>query len=365
MLIGYRMLWNRLQVLWAPKGDIQLVDLDDDYYLVKFATEDDYVKFLIESLWTIFGSYLTVQPWSREFSTSQVFPSLVILWVRLPGLPYHYYMKSLFCRIATTLGRVVKVDYNTQGGERGKFTRLAIMLDFTKPLRSCIGIDGFIRRLGYEGSQNISFGCGTYGHAKELFGNPKYAGAVTNNQSHRFFPLAKKQVDKVSHEDLFGPWMVVEDRRRRNHRGFEWGGEFGANVVAMIPSRVPSVVPMSGPSTSNQHHAVTIVEEGDDREGGTGLASRAGSKGFGKKKVQFKKKTDSRSIDRVISPAWSNGVNVCCDTPRQRDTIDEDIPLRAKSHDDPRLNVEVVVEGQSVVDMVQLDDDRYPALVVD
>ncbi|KAK9033654.1 hypothetical protein V6N11_049840 [Hibiscus sabdariffa] len=69
-----------------------------------------------------------------------------------------------------------------------------------------------------QSSQNICFGCGTYGHAKELCGNPEYAGAVINNQSHCYFPLANKQVNKVSHEDLFGPWMVVEDRRRRNHR---------------------------------------------------------------------------------------------------------------------------------------------------
>ncbi|KAK8659864.1 hypothetical protein V6N13_030056 [Hibiscus sabdariffa] len=53
---------------------------------------------------------------------------------------------------------------------------------------------------------------------QELCGNPEYAGAVINNQSHCYFPLANKQVNKVSHEDLFGPWMVVEDRRRRNHR---------------------------------------------------------------------------------------------------------------------------------------------------
>ncbi|KAK8659865.1 hypothetical protein V6N13_030057 [Hibiscus sabdariffa] len=133
----------------------------------------------------------------------------------------------------------------------------------------------------------------------------------------------------------------------------------------MIPGRVPSVVTTGGPGTSNQHHPVTIVEEGDDREGGTGLASRAGSKGYGKKKVQFKKKMDIRSIDRVMSPDWSNGFSVCSDTPRQRDTIDEDIALRAKPHDDPRLNVEVVVEGQGVVDMVQSDDDHDPTLVVD
>ncbi|KAL4284648.1 hypothetical protein GQ457_16G019820 [Hibiscus cannabinus] len=211
-------LWNRIHALWAPQGSIQLVDLDNDYYLVKFAAEEDYAKVLTEGPWTIFGNYLIVQPWSRGFLTNLVFPSQVIVWERLPGLPYRHYTKSLFRRIAAILGRVVRVDYNTHGGDRGKFARLTIMLDLTKPLRSCIGIDGFIQWLEYEGLQNICFGCGTYGHAKEHCGNPEHAGTTHNSQGNRSFPLSNKQVDKVSSEDLFGPWMVVEDRRRRPRR---------------------------------------------------------------------------------------------------------------------------------------------------
>ncbi|KAL4384417.1 hypothetical protein GQ457_15G013710 [Hibiscus cannabinus] len=33
--IGYRALWNRIMALWCPVGAISLVDLDNDYYLVR------------------------------------------------------------------------------------------------------------------------------------------------------------------------------------------------------------------------------------------------------------------------------------------------------------------------------------------
>ncbi|KAK8538747.1 hypothetical protein V6N13_009128 [Hibiscus sabdariffa] len=50
---------------------------------------------------------------------------------------------------------------------------------------------------------------------EEHCGNLEHAGTAHNSQGNRSFPLSNKQVDKVSSEDLFGPWMVVEDRRRR------------------------------------------------------------------------------------------------------------------------------------------------------
>ncbi|KAL4387446.1 hypothetical protein GQ457_09G020350 [Hibiscus cannabinus] len=156
--------------LWKPTGEFQLIDLENDYFLVKFSVEGDYVNVLADGPWTIFGHYLTVQPWTREFSTSQEFPSHVLVWVRLPGLPYRYYTKVLFRRIAAILGQIVKVDYNTVGGERGKFARLAVMVDLTKPLRPCLGIDDFVQHLEYEGLHNICFQCGVYGHSKEVYG---------------------------------------------------------------------------------------------------------------------------------------------------------------------------------------------------
>ncbi|KAK8553972.1 hypothetical protein V6N12_030951 [Hibiscus sabdariffa] len=376
--IGYRMLWNHIQALWAPQGNIQLVDLDKDYYLVKFVVDEDYVKVLAEGPWIIFGNYLTVQPWSHEFSTNQVFPSQVIVWVRLSGLLYHYYMKSLFLRITSILGRVVKVDYNTHGGERGKFARLAIILDLTKPIRSCIGIDGFIQQLEYERLHNIFFGCGNHS-----------------------FPLANKQADKVSSKDLFGTWMLVEDRRRRTLRNDNAGksmiketsgsrfdilhnfpvedetrddnclrgtsGEvsLGAYVVAMIPGRVPTVISKGSSGSTDQHQAITIVEEEDGREGGNGPVSQAGSKGFGKKKVQFKKKSELRISNRVLSSEWSDVVNICSDTSRQCDVVGDDVVLWVKSPDDPRSTIEMSTEGQAVADMVQSNEEMNPVLVVD
>ncbi|MBA0600138.1 hypothetical protein Gorai_006336, partial [Gossypium raimondii] len=56
-------------------------------------------------------------------------------------LPYRFYNKKLLRFIAGTLGKVVKVDYNTTTGKKGKFARFAIVIDLNKPLKEFVGIN--------------------------------------------------------------------------------------------------------------------------------------------------------------------------------------------------------------------------------
>ncbi|XP_039047520.1 uncharacterized protein LOC120188041 [Hibiscus syriacus] len=136
-----------------------------------FESEQDYTHVLMEGPWTIFGCYLTVQQWSRTFSTSEKHPSQVIVWVRLPGLPYRYYSKAIFRRIAMVIGQVVKIDYSTNSGERGRFARLTVLVNLNKPLIPCLKINEFWQKIEYEGLQQICFQCGIYGHSKEVCGS--------------------------------------------------------------------------------------------------------------------------------------------------------------------------------------------------
>ncbi|KAL4281246.1 hypothetical protein GQ457_03G036790 [Hibiscus cannabinus] len=257
--IGYRVLWNRIKALWMPQGQFQLVDLENEYFLVKFEVEADYVKVLADGPWTIFGSYLTVQPWTREFSTAQDFPTHVLVWVRLPGLPYRYYTKEVFRRIATVLGRIVRVDYNTMAGDRGKFARLAILVDLKKPLRPCLGIDGFLQQLEYEGLHNICFKCGLYGHSRDLCGHPGEEIKTPSVQEKHSFPFTGSERKAVDAEELYGPWMLASNRRRRSRRLNDTGkmadpnaGKSRFDVLAsdgseeLIPSDVVSLNAVPG-----------------------------------------------------------------------------------------------------------------------
>ena len=194
--IGLRALKNRIQALWNPMGDFSIIDLDNDYYLIKFSLDTDYDKVISGGPWMIYGSYLTVQPWSREFSTAEDHPKQILAWVRLPGLPYRYYSKHLFNAIAGLVGEVIRVDFNTMEGRRGRFARLAVMVRLDQPLLPGMIIDGRFQRIEYEGLPLICFGCGKYGHTKEL---------CAEVQKQEAQPKIVEPTPKAA--EMYGPWM--------------------------------------------------------------------------------------------------------------------------------------------------------------
>ncbi|MBA0662088.1 hypothetical protein Goklo_006283, partial [Gossypium klotzschianum] len=114
----------------------------------------------------------------------------VLACVRFPGLPYRYYTKGIFQTLVSEVRRIVKIDYNTIGGRKGKFTRMAIFVYLNKPLVHYIDIDGFTQKIEYEGLLQICYDSGSM------------VMASSNKASE----------DK---EGLYGPWMVANTRRMR------------------------------------------------------------------------------------------------------------------------------------------------------
>ncbi|KAL4282935.1 hypothetical protein GQ457_16G012150 [Hibiscus cannabinus] len=79
--VGYNVLQNRIYSIW------KLIDIENDYFLVKFSARTDYIRVMSDGPWMIFGHYLTVEPWSMDFNPHQTKPCRILAWVRLPGLP--------------------------------------------------------------------------------------------------------------------------------------------------------------------------------------------------------------------------------------------------------------------------------------
>ncbi|MBA0789205.1 hypothetical protein Gotri_028162 [Gossypium trilobum] len=58
--IGCNALWNKIMAIWKPIAQIKLVDLENEYYMIKFKAMEDYTKALSEGPWIIYGNYFTV-----------------------------------------------------------------------------------------------------------------------------------------------------------------------------------------------------------------------------------------------------------------------------------------------------------------
>ncbi|KAH1080237.1 hypothetical protein J1N35_019998 [Gossypium stocksii] len=166
--------------LWNTSKHFHLMDIENGYFLAKLQSTEDYVKVLSQRPWVIYGQYLTVQPWTKEFKSLQPYPSLVLAWIRLPGLS-GYLKKKILEAIGETINKVVHSDFNTDSGTRYRFARMAVYINIKEPLIGQVLVNGLYQKVEYEGLPYICFSCGWD------------AGA-------------------------YRPWIVVERKFRRNIR---------------------------------------------------------------------------------------------------------------------------------------------------
>ncbi|KAJ1440032.1 hypothetical protein SESBI_02265 [Sesbania bispinosa] len=81
----------RLIKLWQPKARLEVIDLDNEYFVIRFEDWDDLQHFFEDGPWMIAGHYIVIQRWKPGFSPYANDLRRVALWVRVPGLPIEYY----------------------------------------------------------------------------------------------------------------------------------------------------------------------------------------------------------------------------------------------------------------------------------
>ncbi|KAJ6329689.1 hypothetical protein OIU77_011210 [Salix suchowensis] len=102
--LNYHFLRERLLQRWKLKGPMTLIDLENNFFIVKFLLDEDMEYVLTRGPWQIVGQYVTTQ----RFDVLE--------------------------KIGNLIGHTVKVDSHTMSQARGKFARICVELDISKPL---------------------------------------------------------------------------------------------------------------------------------------------------------------------------------------------------------------------------------------
>ncbi|CAN0906295.1 hypothetical protein LINGRAHAP2_LOCUS24161 [Linum grandiflorum] len=93
---------KRLESLWALNGIIQVADMSNWCYVVRFSSEQDYLKAAFGGPWKIFDYYIVVSIWSPNFNVNQPIRK-IITWIH----PLHYFNDLAVSRIAGYVGRAI------------------------------------------------------------------------------------------------------------------------------------------------------------------------------------------------------------------------------------------------------------------
>ncbi|XP_070056894.1 uncharacterized protein [Nicotiana tomentosiformis] len=113
-LMGKRILHHylkkKIQDLWRATEKFSLIDLGEDYYIVKFSKEENVIKALQNGPWFINSFFLSVQKWKPNFMASHARQSFTAVWVRLPQLLTEFYDRIILTKIGKKIERLLKID---------------------------------------------------------------------------------------------------------------------------------------------------------------------------------------------------------------------------------------------------------------
>jgi hypothetical protein len=112
--VTYAALARRLKQIWNPKADFLLMDLERDFFIASFSSQEDYDYLLKNGPWMVQDHYLSIRKWHAKFDPDEAKIEKVAVWVRVPGLPVEYYSKIFFHRLGDRIGKTVRIDVNTQ-----------------------------------------------------------------------------------------------------------------------------------------------------------------------------------------------------------------------------------------------------------
>ncbi|CAN1810686.1 hypothetical protein LINPERHAP1_LOCUS25982 [Linum perenne] len=170
---AYPVLKRRLEALWAKDGHIQVSDLSNDYFLVRFSSAEDYQRAAFKGPWKIAVN-----------------------------------------RIGNYIGRTIRMDLATAEGARARYARICVEVDLSKPLLGKYMIGERVFFVEYESLENVCHCCGFYGHKMDACPT---LGSSTCSEAE-VIP-SPPPTEAAGHTGDAGSWMTVTRRHQRKNNG--------------------------------------------------------------------------------------------------------------------------------------------------
>ncbi|XP_019155091.1 PREDICTED: uncharacterized protein LOC109151955 [Ipomoea nil] len=210
--VGYNFLLQRLQRMWRTDAAFDLISLDQDFFLVRFENLKDYESVKFGGPYLVLGHYLISQEWVPNFVPKNNKVRKMLVWIRFPAFPNEFLK-----RIGMQIGRPIRVDTTTSLASKGKFARVCVEVDITKPLVSKFVLDFQEWPIEYEGFHMVCFDCGLYGHRQDQCGKENPITEICQTTGEKEMTIENRpNAIKQGPPGKYGAWMLVTRKDRRN-----------------------------------------------------------------------------------------------------------------------------------------------------
>ena len=154
------------------KGPVEYIELGHGWVLLKFATLADKEYVWYNRPWFVKGLNLVLSSWLPYFDPYSASVDRIDQWVRISRLPWEFWAESTLVHLLKPIGDVIRVDHNTLLRKKGRFARVCVNIDVSKPLPGTLSIPtpkALLRiPITYEGLHEVCALCGGGDHLLEL-----------------------------------------------------------------------------------------------------------------------------------------------------------------------------------------------------
>ncbi|GAV92435.1 DUF4283 domain-containing protein/zf-CCHC_4 domain-containing protein [Cephalotus follicularis] len=223
--------------------------VDSGVFMVKFENAQVRDWILNNGPWDLWGYHLAIRPWSKGMSLALNECRSMPVWVKLTGVPVHYWNKLGLSYIASVLGKPLHMDPNTTNRHALMFARVCIDMSATSPFPESIILeleDGSTTSIGVEYSWRPAACtlCKVFDHS-----NRNCPRASRREWIPRSALLAQRKP-----EDAEG-WIKVTKKNNSGTVGMKVPSE-EADVEHNVTGSAPFVEPVA------EHSGIGIVQDG-------------------------------------------------------------------------------------------------------
>lgn len=104
------------------------MNLDKDFYLVKFTLDQSYTKVLGDGPWFIERNFHSIHSWEPKFSADITECKQTAIWARLPKLPPKIYDSNTLRKIGNKLGTILKIDAHKNDALCGQYAQIYVQV---------------------------------------------------------------------------------------------------------------------------------------------------------------------------------------------------------------------------------------------
>ncbi|XP_027169476.1 uncharacterized protein LOC113769209 [Coffea eugenioides] len=161
---------RRFFLLLGLKGDYAVALLDTNHVLIRPTVEEDYIWLFVRRTWYIRSSPMTISKWFLDFKANKEI-SIAPVWVSFPSLPLPFFGRNPLNKLASVLGRPLKIDAATGDLRRLSVARVLVEIDVARApaKRVWIGDEeyGFWQNMEYESWPAFCSFCERFGHDQQ------------------------------------------------------------------------------------------------------------------------------------------------------------------------------------------------------